>query len=687
MLSNYRQIIFFLFLPFFLANCTEGKKTIAKKGVIDLSEWDFQNDGIISLNGEWEFYWNQLLDPDDFRTNTTKSFIEIPGVWNGQVVKEVKLPGSGFATYRLLIKSSGNNKRLGLRIPFHFTAYKLWLNDNLLAENGKVGRSKEEMIPQTLPQYIYFDSEDKELAIILQVSNFYFDKGGTPASYMLGSEDQVKNTQLRQFAVDLFLTGSLFIMAFYHLGLYYLRRKEISTLYFSILCFLIMLRTIGLGETFLISLYPDFNFEIYIKLIFLGAFLGPSIFTLFIENLFPEDSKPTLGKISVYLGIIFSLSLLLPSKVSTFLLNPFYFVLVLTLFYQMYVLVKATWNKRDGALIAFFGMFVMFLAGFNDILYDSQIINSGYYTQYGLLFLIFCQSFLISLRFSKAFTSVENLSQHILKIYKANSRFVPSEFLSFLGKESIVDVHLGDHVIKDMTIFFADIRSFTTISESMTPEENFNFINSILKRISPIVRKNNGFIDKFMGDSIMALFPLDPKDAITTAGELLKELESFNEIRIKSGLQKISIGIGINSGSLMLGTIGEEERMDGTVISDAVNLASRLESLTKVYGSNIIVSEHLLKEVSDNIRIEHRFLGNVQIKGKSDSVAIYEIFSFDESEIFKAKFKSKTNFEKAIHCFQNNDFLEAKILFESVLKDLPHDKATEYYLDKVSVLI
>ncbi|WP_194974694.1 adenylate/guanylate cyclase domain-containing protein [Aquiflexum lacus] len=687
MLSYFRQLIFLFLLSFFFTSCTEEKKPTAEKGILEASEWNFQNKGIIPLNGEWEFYWNHLLDPTDFITLPTKSYIEIPGVWNGQVIDNVKLPGSGFATYRLLIKTSGNNERLGIRIPFHFTAYKLWINDNLLAENGKVGTSKEEMIPQTLPQYIYFDTEGNEIAITLQVSNFYFDKGGTPAAYKLGNENQIKKMHLRQFAIDLFLTGSLFIMAFYHLGLYYLRRKEISTLYFSILCFLIMLRTIGLGETFLISLYPEFNFEIYIKLIFLGAFLGPSIFTLFIENLFPEDSKPILGKISIYMGVIFSLSLLFPAKVSTFLLNPFYLVLAFTLFYQMYVLIKATWNKRDGALIASVGMFVMFLAAFNDILFDSQIINSGYYTQYGLLFLIFCQSFLISLRFSKAFTSVENLSQHILKIYKANSRFVPSEFLSFLGKESIVDVHLGDHVIKDMTIFFADIRSFTTISESMTPEENFNFINSILKRISPIVRKNNGFIDKFMGDSIMALFPLDPKDAITTAGELLKELESFNDIRIKSGLQKIDIGIGINSGSLMLGTIGEEERMDGTVISDAVNLASRLESLTKVYGSNIIVSEHLLKEVSDNIRIDYRFLGNVQIKGKSGSVAIYEIFSFDESEIFKAKLKTKTNFEKAINCYQNKDFSGAKILFEGVLEDLPNDKAAEYYLDKVSVLI
>ncbi|WP_161971760.1 7TM diverse intracellular signaling domain-containing protein [Algoriphagus kandeliae] len=660
---------------------------MAEKGVLDASSWDFEDQGQISLNGEWEFYWMKLLSPGEFSDQENIKYINVPSVWNYETIDDTSLTGTGYATYRLQIKTPNSGEKFGIRVPFHFTAYKLWVNGVALAENGKVGTSKEEMVPQTVPHYIYVDANGNTLELVLQVSNFYFDKGGTPAAYKLGNEAQVSRSQLQNMAIDLFLAGSLFIMGIYHLGLYYLRRKEISTLYFSILCFLILLRTFGLGETFLISMWPDFNFEAYIKLIFLGAFMGPTIFTLFVETIFPEDSKPVLGKVALIGGLLFSLSLLFPARVSTFLLNPYYLFLAVTIIYQLYVVIRAIWNKRDGAWVAFTGMFVMYLASVNDALFDIQIISSGYYSQYGLLILIFCQSFLLSSRFSKAFTSVESLSQHILKIYKANNRFVPSEFLSFLGKESIVDVQLGDHVIKDMTIFFADIRSFTTISETMTPEENFNFINSILQRISPIVRKNGGFIDKFMGDSIMALFPSDPKDAVSTAGELLKELELFNDIRAKSGYQRVKIGIGINSGSLMLGTIGEEERMDGTVISDAVNLASRLESLTKTYGCNIIVSDHLLEQVQEKIRMEYRFLGNVQVKGKTNLVPIYEIFSFDEPELYKPKHKTKADFEKAVQCFMNQEYTEAKALFEKVLLDMPEDKATLYYLEQMTALV
>lgn len=682
-----RNLIFLLLLPMIFASCSGKEIPQAKKGTLDLSDWDFGDQGQINLSGEWEFHWLQLLEPGQFEGLESVGFIKVPGVWNGQTIDATPLSGTGYATYRLLIKTPEGGEKWGIRIPFHFTAYKLWVNGVPVAANGQVGKSKEGMVPQTVPHYVYVDAVENELELVLQVSNFYFDKGGTPAPYKLGSAAQVSRSQLQNMAIDLFLTGSLFIMGFYHLGLYYLRRKEISTLYFSLLCFLILFRAIGLGETFLIALWPNFNFEAYIKLIFLGAFVAPALFTLFVEKLFPEDSKPVFGKIGLAGGTLFALSLLFPARISTFLLNPYYLFLAFTIIYQLHVVLKAVWNKRDGAWVAFFGMFVMYLAAINDTLFDNQIISSGYYVQYGLLILIFCQSFLLSSRFSKAFASVENLSQHILKIYKANNRFVPSEFLSYLGKESIVDVQLGDHVIKDMTIFFADIRSFTTISETMTPEENFNFINSILKRISPIVRKNSGFIDKFMGDSIMALFPADPKDAITTAGELLKELELFNEVRAKSGLQRVDIGIGINTGSLMLGTIGEEERMDGTVISDAVNLASRLESLTKIYGCNIIISDHLLSQVRDKIRVEYRFLGNVQVKGKSNFVPIYDVFSFDEAELYKRKLKTKVDFERAVHLSMDNAHAEAKALLEKVLEELPDDKATKYYLEKISAVV
>ncbi len=288
-----------------LTSCSDSRPIAAQQGVLDATKWNFNEDRI-TLNGEWEFYWNQLLQPQDFVDTLSKSYIQLPGVWNDVDYEGNTLQGEGYATFRIKIKTDLKNERFGLRIPFHFTAYKLWVNQELLAENGIVGKTKSTSTPQTLPTYVYFEVPEGDIIITLQVSNFHFYKGGAPAPYNLGLEGFIKKNQTQQFATDLFLTGSLFIMAFYHLGLFLLRRKEISTLYFCFVCLLMMLRTLCLSETFLIILYPNFNFELYIKLVFISLYIGPSLFILFIEKLFPQDAKPKIGKIFFRTKLIFS---------------------------------------------------------------------------------------------------------------------------------------------------------------------------------------------------------------------------------------------------------------------------------------------------------------------------------------------------------------------------------------------
>ncbi len=143
-----------------------------------------------------------------------------------------------------------------------------------------------------------------------------------------------------------------------------------------------------------------------------------------------------------------------------------------------------------------------------------------------------------------------------------------------------------------MSILFADIRDFTTLSERMTPEENFKFINAYLSHMEPAILDNNGFIDKYIGDAIMALFSRSADDAIKAGIDMLHRLAKYNTKRTNPERPPIQIGIGINTGSLMLGTVGGQTRMDGTVIGDAVNLASRLEALTKHYGVSLLISHH-----------------------------------------------------------------------------------------------
>jgi class 3 adenylate cyclase len=262
---------------------------------------------------------------------------------------------------------------------------------------------------------------------------------------------------------------------------------------------------------------------------------------------------------------------------------------------------------------------------------------------------------------------------------EAYVRFVPRQFLQFLGKDNFTDIKLGDQVQKEMTILFSDIRSFTDLSEEMTPKENFDFINHYLGLMEPVIRKNNGFIDKYIGDSIMALFGDSVDDAINAAVEMRMQLISFNDERRGLGKKEISIGIGIHAGNLMLGIVGSEGRMEGTVISDAVNLASRLEGLTKAYGASIIISEDALIKLKNPLHFQYRFLDIARVKGKRDSVYIFEVLNGDDENIKKLKWETRNEFGKAVDLYRNQKFEQATELFEDILKKNPADTVARLY--------
>jgi class 3 adenylate cyclase len=261
----------------------------------------------------------------------------------------------------------------------------------------------------------------------------------------------------------------------------------------------------------------------------------------------------------------------------------------------------------------------------------------------------------------------------------AYNRFVPHEFLVYLNKKNIIDVQLNDNVETEMTVLFSDIRSFTDLSEVMSPEENFQFVNKYLNVMGPIVRRNHGFIDKYIGDAIMALFD-NSDDAMTAAIEMLKALAEFNVEHQKTHHKPLSIGVGLHKGRVRLGTIGESGRMDGTVISDAVNLASRIEGLTKFYGVQCLISENIYHSLSAPDRHSIRYVDRVKVKGKQVPVRIFEEFSADPWEIQDKKRLTLGRFEEATRLFTVREFAKAKALFEKVLLELPEDKASKSYI-------
>ncbi len=269
---------------------------------------------------------------------------------------------------------------------------------------------------------------------------------------------------------------------------------------------------------------------------------------------------------------------------------------------------------------------------------------------------------------------------HLKQMNDAASRFVPNEYLGFLKKRSIVDIDLGDHVIGDMTIMFSDIRSFTTVSENMSAKENFDFVNKYLGRVSPIIRDNRGFVVKYLGDGIHAIFPESADDALISCIEQLRMIKEYNTKNDQLGLPPIKLGIGLNTGRIMVGMVGEANRLQGDAFSDHVNLTARLEGLTKYYSVSLIISAATKEHLKAPSKFNIRFLDKVQVKGKTKALELYEVYDTDPEHFLAAKQTTQQEYEEAMNCYYARDFNEAQAKLFRVVQANPKDKVVWRHL-------
>ena len=277
---------------------------------------------------------------------------------------------------------------------------------------------------------------------------------------------------------------------------------------------------------------------------------------------------------------------------------------------------------------------------------------------------------------------LKNTLEEELKLKEITSRFVPNEFLALLGCNNLIDIRLGDAKQQDMTVLFCDIRGFTQLSENMTPVESFKFINEYLSYMEPLISKHHGFVDKYIGDAIMALFSGDADGALDASIGMLKSLEEYNEFRKTENQTPIYVGIGINTGSMILGTVGGEKRMDGTVISDAVNLSSRIESLTKNYKVPLLITHHTFRVLKHPENYAIRMVDSIKVQGKDELITVYEVFDADAQEVKSAKLATLDSFNRGMSFYTQKNFEQAQLEFIQCLVNNPQDTVSKIYLTR-----
>lgn len=264
----------------------------------------------------------------------------------------------------------------------------------------------------------------------------------------------------------------------------------------------------------------------------------------------------------------------------------------------------------------------------------------------------------------------------------AVARFVPEDFLKVLNRKQIADIRLGDCVEKTMTVLFLDIKSFTSLAEQSSSVEIFNTVNTLMSYLNPPIIEHKGFIDKYIGDALMALFD-DADDAVAAALGMLQALDQFNQERINNKQPTLKVGIGINTGSVIVGTVGFESRMDCSVISDAVNIASRVESLTRQFGIDILISGQTYQRLKQEQHYFLRSLGITQVKGKSLPINIYELFSHDAVPVRESKSNTLADFAQALLFIKQQQYSEAQKLLNKIIADNPLDLPAQYFLKKI----
>lgn len=289
--------------------------------------------------------------------------------------------------------------------------------------------------------------------------------------------------------------------------------------------------------------------------------------------------------------------------------------------------------------------------------------------------------------YQKGLRAAKEREEAITAIHKVSQKFVPNEFIKSLGKDRLTEVSLGDLVEKEVTVMFVDIRDFTTISENLNPKDNFLFINSFNKRMGPIIRKNQAFIMQYLGDGFMALFPNGAQHALRAAVEMNKELEIFNQERKVKNRLPIKIGIGMQNGNLIMGITGDIDRLDAAIISDTVNTASRIEGLSKHFGTNILITQDCIDNLTHPEEFNFRFLGPVRVKGKQKPIQLYECINGDEQVLQQHKQVTLGTFDEGMRLYFNKEFAMAAVTFQQIIKQNPGDHTARLLLNRAAHLI
>lgn len=505
--------------------------------------------------------------------------------------------------------------------------------------------------------------------------------------FLWNARDYTTRDMLRTSLFSMFF-GVLIAMSLYNFFLYVSTRDR-AYLYY-VLYVIVVLEYFSLVSGYAVHFVPD---SLVGDLPAIGPItaLASTFFALLFSRRFLllTETRPGLAKAANIVIVIHMASLaaypLLPILMRAALGNLLPGIGIVVIFVSSIVRIRDGFRPARYFLIAWAALM---LGVTLFILQNLNLIPGGFTTHYSQFFGAALEAILLSLALGYRITSLSAAEQEARRVLvqeqaralaeqkamsESFSRFVPAEFLEYLGKTSVMNIAQGDATRKEMAVLFLDIRSFTQMSEGLGSEGTFSFLNEFHGGMEPIIQKHGGFIDKFIGDAIMALFPL-PSASVQAAVEMRGWARAQGRVKI---------GIGIHFGELMLGTVGSPRRLETTVIGDTVNLASRIESINKMYGTELVISDAVYKHLQDDGGISARELDAIRVRGKKQPIVLYEVLSGLSPNDLERRLENMSTYMTGLLSFRTGDFAASRTSFEDYLNRCGEDSVVRMYLKRL----
>jgi serine phosphatase RsbU (regulator of sigma subunit) len=403
----------------FISGCYKSNvhKPSAVDGVIDLTSHSFTSQKIVNLDGQWEFYWEQLLDPEHFRVNTDllqKKYGAVPATWDKLLPGGSGAYPKGYATYRLRVLLADHQATYGIHVFSLNSAYKIWVDGKVIAAAGKVGVSDGTMEHRWIPGEYYFKPSSGAVEIVIQISNFKCNMGGfwTPVGF--GMADDIASMRRMKISYDNFLLGILLILAFYHIGFYIFQMKEKSSLWFGIFCVIMSIRVLSLGEQRILYQVPGLSWDISYRIELLSFYIAGGVFYFFLRSIYPSESSRMIERLTriLIIGTI-AVIMIVPAFLLGSFINLYILITILYIAACMLILIKALWVKREGSFIFLAGIITLLVFTLNDMLNFLGLIQTGYYVAVGFMVFVMAQSYIMLRRFSMSFVKTENLTREL----------------------------------------------------------------------------------------------------------------------------------------------------------------------------------------------------------------------------------------------------------------------------------